>query len=67
MVERKTCSIKDAIGYPTKYEECTMAEWDRTSEVKREFINFKDGRGFIFARPYTGQKITEDEEEIKSE
>ena len=34
-----------------EYEECTAEEWDRTSETTREFINFKDGRGYIFARP----------------
>ena len=34
-----------------EYEECTAEEWDQTNEMAREFVNFKDGRGFIFARP----------------
>lgn len=55
MNKRSKCVI--LCGHtPTEYEECTAEEWDRTKETMREFINFKDGRGFVFARPTTPQK-----------
>ena len=49
--KRRTVCIR-ATSYSSDtsliYEECTAKEWDRESEVTREFINFGDG--YTFAR-----------------
>jgi len=38
----------DLTGVTVAYEECTPVEWDRESEVTREFIDF--GGGYTCAR-----------------
>ena len=51
-MKRKTAVVEAScfgVGLTT-YESCTGEEWDRESEVTREFIDFKDGKGCVYAR-----------------